>query len=127
MADILLHTQLRRLRLTGMLETVETRLRQAGEERWGFTDFLERLLNDESDARAQQQLAKRLQRANLHSDKTIERFDFSFNPQINRSLILELSTCQFVARHAPVLIVGPTGTGNPQPGHYPDWHTWMPK
>lgn len=111
MAEILLHTQLRRLRLSGMLETVEARLRQAGDERWGYTDFLERLLNDESDARAQQQLAKRLQRANLHPDKTIERFDFSFNPQINRGLILELSTCQFVARHAPVLIVGPTGTG----------------
>ena len=111
MTEILLHTHLRRLHLSGMLETVEARLRQAGDERWGYSDFLERLLNDESEARAQLQLAKRLHRANLQPDKTIERFDFTFNPKLNRGLILELSTCQFVARHVPVLIVGPTGTG----------------
>ena len=111
MTDTLLHNQLHRLRLSGILETLEVRLRQAGEERWGYSEFLERLLNGESESRGQQQLARRLRYANLHPDKTIERFDFSFNPQINRGLILELSTCQFVARHVPVIIAGPTGTG----------------
>jgi DNA replication protein DnaC len=111
MADTQLITHLKHLRLGGMLETLDVRLRQAGDERWAYSDFLQRLLTDEAERRAHLQLEARVRRANIRADKTLELFDFSFNPQINRSLLLELATCQFVAKKAPVIIVGPTGTG----------------
>ena len=106
-----LTTRLKQLRLSGILETLDVRLRQAMEEQWSHMDFLERLLEDEAERRNHKQFSLRVRRANFQPDKTIERFDFTFNPQINRAHILELANCQFVARKEPVLIVGPTGVG----------------
>ncbi|WP_115090917.1 ATP-binding protein [Legionella worsleiensis] len=47
----------------------------------------------------------------MSSDKTLEAFDFDFNPKINRAQIQELASCRFIAEKVPVLIVGPCGTG----------------
>ena len=103
--------QLKHLRLSGILETLDVRHRQAVDEQWSYGEFLERLLQDEVERRGQKQLSLRLRRAAFQTDKTLERFDFSFNPQLNRQQILELATCQFIERKEPVLIVGPTGVG----------------
>jgi DNA replication protein DnaC len=102
---------LKQLRLSGILETLEVRHQQAIAEKWSYIDFLERLLQDEVERRQQKQLAVRLRRAAFQVDKTLERFDFSFNPQLNRQQILDLATCQFVVRKEPVLICGPSGVG----------------
>lgn len=109
--DPQLNTRLKQLRLSGILETLDVRLRQATDEQWPHLDFLQRLMEDEVERRTHKQLAMRLRRAGFQTDKTLERFDFSFNPQLNRHLIMELATCQFVARKQPVLIVGPSGVG----------------
>jgi DNA replication protein DnaC len=109
--DPQLNTYLKQLRLSGILETLEVRLRQATDEQWPHLDFLQRLMEDEVERRTHKQLALRLRRAGFQPDKTLERFDFSFNPQLNKHLIMELATCQFVARKQPVLIVGPSGVG----------------
>jgi DNA replication protein DnaC len=109
--DPQLGSHLKQLRLSGILETLNGRLIQATEEQWPYVDFLQRLLEDEIERRTHKQLTVRLRRANFQPDKTLERFDFAFNPQINKHLILELATCQFVARKQPVLIVGPSGVG----------------
>lgn len=106
-----LRTRLKQLRLSGILETMDVRLRQAEAESWAHMDFLERLLEDEVERRQHKQLALRLRRANFQPDKTLERFDFSFNPQINRHAIMNLATCQFIERKQNVLVVGQTGTG----------------
>jgi DNA replication protein DnaC len=106
-----LRNRLKQLRLSGILETLDVRVHQAGEEQWPYLDFLERLLEDETERRHHKQLALRLRRANFQADKTLERFDFSFNPQINKPAILNLATCQFIERKENVLIVGQTGTG----------------
>ncbi len=103
--------QLKQLRLSGILATLEERHRQAVDGQWSYIEFLERLLQDEVERRNQKQLGLRLRRAAFQADKTLERFDFSFNPQLNRQQILELATCQFVERKEPVLICGPTGVG----------------
>lgn len=103
--------ELKQLRLSGILETLEVRHRQAMEEQWSYVEFLERLLQDEVERRGQKQLNLRLRRAAFQPDKTLERFDFSFNPQLNRQQILDLATCQFVERKEPVLICGPSGVG----------------
>lgn len=109
-----LHTltpQLKQLRLSGILETLDVRHQQAIAEQWSYVQFLEQLLQDEVERRNQKQLTLRLRRAAFQPDKTLERFDFAFNPQLNRPQIMDLATCQFVVRKEPVLICGPTGVG----------------
>lgn len=103
--------KLKALRLSGILDTLEVRTQQATAEGWAYTDFLERLLEDEVERRAQKQLALRVRRAALNSSKTLETFDFSFNPGVNRQLIYELATGNFVRDRRNVLICGPTGVG----------------
>ena len=102
---------LRTLRLSGILETLEVRNRQAVEARTSFVEFLTLLLQDEVERRAQQALRLRLRRAAFAFDKTLESFDFSFNPTLNKAQIFDLATCQFVERHENVLLYGPTGVG----------------
>ena len=103
--------QLRQLRLSGVLETLEARNRQAIDDKWSFMEFLSRILEDEVERRSQKQLHLRLRRGALNSTKTLEGFDFNFNPNLNRQQILELATCEFVRQKRNLLICGPTGVG----------------
>ncbi len=109
--------QLKHLRLSGILDTLDVRSRQALEEHWTYAEFLERLLEDEVERRQQKQLALRVRRAALASDKTIETFDFTFNPGIPRQRVYDLATCQFIHEKRNVLICGPTGVGKTHLAH----------
>ena len=102
---------LTKLRLSGILQTLETRSRQAIEGHWSYTEFLSRLLEDEVERRAQKQLTLRVRRSTANSTKTLETYDFSFNPTVNRQHLLQLASCEFVRQHRNVLLCGPTGTG----------------
>src|SRR5438093_9817516 len=102
---------LRTLRLSGILETLDVRNRQAVEQQSSFVDFLTTLLHDEVERRAQSKLRLRLRRAAFDPTKTLESFDFSFNPKLNKAQIFDLATCQFIERHESVLVYGPTGVG----------------
>jgi DNA replication protein DnaC len=106
-----LSPQLKQLRLSGILDTLEARIHQATDERWSYGDFLERLLEDEVERRAQKQLALRVRRADLPNDKTLETFDFTTSPGLNRQLLYELATGNFIREHRNVLLCGPTGVG----------------
>src|SRR3989304_1899769 len=103
--------QLRQLRLSGVLETLENRNRQAIDGQWNYIEFMSRLLEDEIERRAQKQLSLRLRRATLNTTKTLEGFDFTFNPHINRQQILNLAGCDFIRKKRNALICGPTGVG----------------
>lgn len=102
---------LKRLRLSGILETLEVRNQQAIEGKWTYVQFLARLLEDEVERRAQKQLALRIRRAAINTTKTLEGFDFSFNPTINRQQVLNLATCTYIRQKRNLLICGPTGVG----------------
>jgi len=102
---------LKQLRLSGILDSLESRNRQAIEHKLAYTDFLALLIQDEVARREQKKLNLRLRRANFRSQKTLEQFDFGFNPSINRALIQELATGRFIEEPASVLIAGPCGTG----------------
>jgi len=102
---------LKELRLSGVLDSLEQRNRQAIEKKLAYTDFLALVVQDEIARRAQKRLALALRRANFRNQKTIEDFDFSFNPFINRALVMELATCRFIEEKVSVFIVGPCGTG----------------
>jgi DNA replication protein DnaC len=106
-----LEPMLKQLHLSGVLESLAARNRQAIESKLAYTDFLALLIADEIARRDQRQFAQRLRKAQVMTDKTIERFDLAHNPSVNTALIAELATCRFIAEHAPVLICGPTGTG----------------
>jgi DNA replication protein DnaC len=103
--------QLHHLRLSGVLETLEARNRQAIEDKWSFVEFLSRILEDEVERRTQKQLSLRIRRGALNSTKTLEGFDFDFNLNLNRQQILELATCEFIHQKRNLLICGPTGVG----------------
>lgn len=102
---------LKKLRLSGVLQTLELRMKQAIDDDLAMTEFLLRLLADEVERREAKQLSLRLRRASFEHAKTIEDFDFAFNGSVPKAKVLELSTCAFVERHDNVLIIGPTGVG----------------
>jgi DNA replication protein DnaC len=103
--------QLKQLRLSGILATLEARHRQAIDGKWSYIEFLSRLLEDEVERRAQKQLALRVRRAALTTTKTLEEFDFSFNPSINRQQILQLASGDYIRQKRNVLMCGPSGVG----------------
>lgn len=106
-----LNPHLKQLRLSGILETLESRHRQAIDGKWSYVEFLARLLEDEVERRAQKQLTLRLRRATVNTTKTLEEFDFNFNPTINRQQILHLAGCDYIRQKRNLLICGPTGVG----------------
>ncbi len=102
---------LKQLRLSGILDSFEIRNRQAIEEKLSYSEFLALLVQDEVARREHKKFALRIRRAGFRSEKTLEGFDFSFNPSINHAQIMDLATCRFMEEKASVLIAGPTGTG----------------
>ncbi len=90
---------------------MDLRARQATDDNMTHRDFLFHLLHDEVERREAKQLHLRLRRASFDSEKTLEDFDFAFNPQVPKARVVDLATCNFVERHENVVLVGPTGVG----------------
>lgn len=104
--------KLKSLRLSGILDTLETRTQQAIEQKLSHVEFLALLLNDEYERRENKKLNLRLRKANFKPGRTIENFNFDApNLKINTGQVFDLATCRFVEEHANVLVVGPTGVG----------------
>ena len=102
---------LKQLRLSGILESLPARNREATEKHLSYTDFLAILIQDEVARREQKKFSLRVRRAGFRAQKTLEGFDFSFNLSINQTHIQELATCGFIREKVAVLIAGPCGTG----------------
>ena len=103
--------KLKNLKLGGMLDTLEIRLKQSQDEHLGYIEFLEFLLEDELQRRANKKLETRVSQAHFEEVKTLETFDFEFNPKIPSRQIMDLATCQFVERKEWALLIGPVGVG----------------
>lgn len=102
---------LKKLRMSGVLQSLDLRVRQAVEDQLSHEEFLVRLLTDEASRRDAKHLDQRVRRASFESQRTLEDFDFQFNPQVPKAKIIDLATCAFVERRENVLLVGRTGTG----------------
>ena len=102
---------LKKLRLSGVLQSFELRLRESVDDSLAYEEFLYRLLKDEVERRDAKQLDQRVRRANFEHDKTLEDFDFHFNPDIPKAKVLDLATCVFVQRKQNVLLLGQAGLG----------------
>lgn len=107
----LLRPKLVRLKLSGMLETLEERLGQALVEKWSPVQMLGVLFQDEVDRRDHKQLGLRLTRSGLDPQKTLETFDFAFNPKIHEPTVRMLGGCDFIAQNRNVFLLGPSGVG----------------
>ena len=102
---------LKQLRLSGILDSLEARNREAIDRKLAFTDFLSLLIHDEVARRDNKKLDQRLRRANFRSQKTLEGFDFDRLPGLNRAAVHDLATCRFIEEKVAVLIAGRCGTG----------------
>jgi DNA replication protein DnaC len=103
---------LRQLRLSGMADVLEPRLRQAQAERLAPVDLVAALVNDELVRRQDRLLARRRTHARFRDQgKTLDTFDFDFNKKLNRALVFELATGRFISQSEDALFLGPPGTG----------------
>jgi DNA replication protein DnaC len=103
---------LRQLRLGGMADVIETRLHQAQAEPMTPIDLISCLVSDELTRRSQRLLQRRQKQAQFRdAQKSLDSFDFTFNNKMNRSLVFDLATGAFIAKHEDALFLGPPGTG----------------
>lgn len=102
---------LKKLRLSGILQTLELRTKQAVDDELSFGEFLFRVLSDEVERRETKQLEQRLRRASFEHGKTLEDFDFHFNPTIPKAKVIDLATGAFIGRRENVLLIGQAGVG----------------
>ena len=113
-----LQRSLRQLRLGGMAAVLETRLRQAQAEPMAPIDLLATLVSDELTRRSDRLLERRRKLAAFRDpNKTLDNFDFTFNPKLNRSLVFDLATGAFIDRREDALFLGPGGTGKSHLAH----------
>ncbi|MGC9236763.1 MAG: IS21-like element helper ATPase IstB [Thiomonas sp.] len=103
--------QLKQLRLSGILDSLNTRNRQAIDGKLAYTEFLALLIGDEVARRENKKFSMRLRRAQFRTNKTLEQFDFDRLPKLNRQLVHDLASGRYLLEKAPVLIVGPSGVG----------------
>jgi DNA replication protein DnaC len=106
-----LRTALKQLRLSGLLESLEVRLHEAAGNSLTHAEFLEILLHDELAVRGDRQLRRRVKAAQFRELKTLDDFDWSFNPSIKKKQICDLAACHFIREARDVLWLGPPGVG----------------
>ncbi len=102
---------LKRLRLSGVLQTLELRREQAVDDNLDIIEFLYRLLHDELERRDAKKLERRLGAARFEHDKTLQTFEFAFNDRVPKAKLIDLATCNFLDKHENVLLLGPAGVG----------------
>ena len=106
-----LQTAMKKLRLSGMSQTLDVRLQEAAGNRLTHVEFLELVLQDELAIRSDRLVERRVKAAAFREQKTLEDFDWQFNPAVKRKQIYELATCQFIHQGKDILLIGPPGTG----------------
>jgi len=103
---------LRKLRLSGIADVLETRLRQAQTDKLAPIDLVSTLVSDELLRRQDRLFARRIKLAAFRDpDRALDGFDFDFNKKMNRALVYDLATARFVGQREDVLLLGPPGTG----------------
>jgi DNA replication protein DnaC len=102
---------MKKLRLSGMAQSVDVRLQEAGANRLTHEQFLELILQDEMLVRKERQFSRRLRQASFPGLKTMDQFNWNFNPKLERDRIEELAACQFIRDKRDILFIGPPGVG----------------
>jgi DNA replication protein DnaC len=106
-----LRAALRKLRLSGLAQTLDVRLQEAAGHGLNHAEFLELILQDELIVRSERLMNRRVKAAMFRELKTLEDFDFAFNPSIKKKQIYDLATCRFIREARSALLLGAPGTG----------------
>ena len=106
-----LEQRLKRLRLGYMAQAVEAQNTESLRQKHSFLDFLEALVEGELAARENKGLMKRIKAACFPVTKTLEEFDFDFQPKLDVKLVKTLATCDFLEKQENVALIGQPGTG----------------
>ena len=107
----MLKARLRDFKLSGIYNSLEERLSYAQEKSLAYVEFLELLMEDEHNNRRDNSYKKRYHKAKLPSHKTVEDFNFTFQPSIDKKLINDCLTCNFIKEHKNIIFIGNPGTG----------------
>ncbi len=106
-----LQSALKKLRLSGLTQSLEVRLQEASSHQLGHGEFLEMILQDELLVRQQRMIDRRVKAAGFRELKPLDEFDWSFNKSIKKQQIYDLATCRFIRERGDVLWLGPPGVG----------------
>jgi DNA replication protein DnaC len=104
-------SHLSRLKLPRMAERLDTFTEQAAKHDWTYLDFLDHLLEAEVSARSERDIAMKTKLAHFPFIKTLDQFEYGFQPSISERQIQELATLRFVAHGENILLLGPPGVG----------------
>jgi DNA replication protein DnaC len=102
---------LSQLRLSGTAASLDARLQEAAGHQLSHAEFLEMVLQDELMVRGQRQIERRTRAADFRELKTLDEFDFTFNPSIKRKQVFDLAAGHYLREGRDVLLIGPPGTG----------------
>lgn len=106
-----LKIRLREFKLSGIYNSLEERLSFAKERSLAYTEFLELLMEDEYNNRRDNSFKKRYSKAKLPTHKTVEDFDFSFQPSIDKKVVNDCLTCSFIKERRNIVFIGNPGVG----------------
>lgn len=104
-------TKLRNLKLAGMVKSIESRNKFAIENKASYIDFIELLLEDEHVNRLSNSFSKRLNKSKIDTQKTIDAFDFNYQPELNKKQIFDIASCRFVNENKNIVLMGKPGVG----------------
>jgi DNA replication protein DnaC len=106
-----LAVKIRKLNLAGMVQTVDMRVAQAIKESLSYVEFLETLINDEHLNRGRNRRNELIRKAKFPQHKTIEEFNFFWQPSLKRQEIYGFGTCEFIRKRENIAFIGLPGTG----------------
>jgi len=102
---------LKALRLSGIIERLDEALNLAAKQKLPYLDFLEGMLGDEVQRRDERSMERKLKQALFPATKTLEGFDFNFQPSVDRQVVMNLANLSFIDRKEVVVFIGPPGVG----------------
>lgn len=106
-----LQDNLKRLKLNWAVEILDTIAQKAEKEKASYLSFLDHLLEEEVAAKEKRRINTAIKTAGLPTAKTIEEYDFSFHPQLDKKAVMELFDLTFITKHENLILLGPPGVG----------------
>lgn len=106
-----LQDKIKKLHLAGILQTADMRAEQAVKEQLSYMEFLELLINDENLNRSRNRRNDLMRRSRIPQHKTIEEFNFSWQPCLKRQAIYAFGTGEFIRKKENIAFIGLPGTG----------------
>jgi DNA replication protein DnaC len=102
---------LTKLKLGRILDILDDMASMAEKEKMSYLSFLDRLFEEEVASKEKRRIDMAMQMAGLTSGKTIDEYDFTFHPQLDKKAVMELFDLTFLTKHENIIFLGPPGVG----------------